>query len=254
MEVREINGLKYYCFSGLTAFPQVVHGFFTRLGGVSQDPYYSLNVSFTVGDDSRRVRENRRRLQEALGLHRLVSAVQVHGSNGALVTGEVAEAEEELQDADLLLTNEAGIGLMIKQADCQAVLLYDPEHRAVANVHCGWRGQVQDILGLAVSRMREAFGSRPEALLAGIGPGLGPCCAEFRRYREEFPPELWRYQVRPGYFDLFSLSRDQLVAAGLRRSHIEVAGICTRCQAEEFFSYRRERLTGRQGAVIALLC
>ncbi len=252
MEVQQVNGLKFYRFRCLSAFPEVVHGVFTRWGGVSRAPYAGLNLSLSVGDELWRVRENRRRLRETLGLKKLVSAVQVHGRHGALVTGDNPASDEELPEADILLTQEPGIGLMIKQADCQAVMLYDPEHRAVANVHCGWRGQVQNILGEAVGRMREAFGSRPPALAAGIGPGLGPCCAEFRRYREEFPPEFWRYQVRPGYFDLFRLSRDQLVAAGLRKSRIETADTCTRCQAGEFFSYRRDRQTGRQGAVIGL--
>jgi YfiH family protein len=252
MEIKEVNGLKYYRFPGLAAFPEVVHGLFTRQGGVSDGPYASLNLSFTVGDDPLQVRENRRRLQSALGLKNLVSAVQVHGSNGALVSGDEVFADEEIPEADILYTQKPGFGLVIKQADCQAVLLYDPDKRVVANIHCGWRGQVQNILSKAVRRLRETFGVSPEALVAGIGPGLGPCCAEFRQFREEFPSEMWRYQVRPGYFDLYGLSRDQLIAAGLRKSQIEIAGLCTRCQSPEFFSYRRDRLTGRQGAVIAL--
>ena len=88
--------------------------------------------------------------------------------------------------------------------------------------------------------------------MAALGPSLGPCCAEFRNYREEFPPEFRTYQVKPTYFDLWSLSRDQLLAAGLDPQKIDIAGICNRCRGEEFFSYRRDRLTGRQGAVIAL--
>jgi copper oxidase (laccase) domain-containing protein len=98
----------------------------------------------------------------------------------------------------------------------------------------------------------ERFGCRPQDLVAALGPSLGPCCAEFRNYREEFPPELWPYQVRPAYFDLWALSRDQLQAAGLKSQQIDIAGLCTRCRGEEFFSYRRDRITGRQGAVIAL--
>jgi hypothetical protein len=81
---------------------------------------------------------------------------------------------------------------------------------------------------------------------------LGPCCAEFRHYWREFPLELWKYQVRPGYFDLWQLSFDQLRAAGLKSENIEMAKLCTRCREEEFFSYRRDRVTGRQAAVIGL--
>jgi len=132
------------------------------------------------------------------------------------------------------------------------VLFFDPEHRVVANAHCGWRGQVHRVLETTVSLLARHFGSRPEALLAAIGPGLGPCCAEFRHYRRELPPEFWKYQVRPHYFDLWQLSCDQLTAAGLTPGNIEVAALCSRCQPQEFFSYRRDRVTGRQAAVIGL--
>jgi copper oxidase (laccase) domain-containing protein len=131
-------------------------------------------------------------------------------------------------------------------------MLYDPEHRVAANVHCGWRGQVQNILAEAVRRLQTEFGSRPAVLRAGIGPGLGPCCAEFRHYGQEFPRHFWRYQVRPYYFNLWDISRDQLRAAGLQPEHIDISGLCTKCRESEFFSYRRERLSGRQGAIIGL--
>jgi YfiH family protein len=150
------------------------------------------------------------------------------------------------------MTAEPGVGLLIKQADCQAVMFYDPERRVVAHAHCGWRGQIQGILAQTVKLLTRHFGCRPEALHAAVGPGLGPCCAEFQNYRQEFPPELWNYQVRPHYFDLWQLSLDQLKAAGLQPANLEVAGLCTRCREEDFFSYRRDRLTGRQAAVIAL--
>jgi YfiH family protein len=248
----EADGLKCYRFPLLAAFPALAHGIFTRQGGVSAAPYASLNLSFAVGDRPGAVRENRRRVQRALGLAGLASAAQVHGRRDAEVTQGNATPEKEIPEADILITRQPGVGLLIKQADCQAVLLYDPKRRVVANVHCGWRGQVQDILAAAVSRLQKDFGCRPAALYAAIGPGLGPCCAEFKNYRREFPENLWIYQVRPHYFDLWQLSQDQLTAAGLPPDHIETVRLCTRCRSEEFFSYRRDGTTGRQGAVIAL--
>jgi len=252
MELVDVNGLKFYRFSGLSTFPEVIHGVFTRRGGVSVAPYDSLNVSLSVGDQPSQVKENLRRLQKTLELEGLVSATQVHGSNEAVIKGGYAVPPGEIPEVDILITAQPGLGLVIKQADCQAVMFYDPEHRVVAQAHCGWRGQVGGVLGATVSRLRFHFQSRPQALQAAIGPGLGPCCAEFRHYQKEFPPELWKYQVRPGYFDLWQLSFDQLTAAGLRPDHIEIAGLCTRCRPQEFFSYRRDRVTGRQPAVIAL--
>ncbi len=252
MELLEINGLKLYRFPGLSKFPEVIHGVFTRQGGVSDAPYDSLNVSLSVGDHPARVQENLRLVQETLELDRLVSATQVHGANEAVIKAGYGVPPGEIPEVDILITAQPGLGLVIKQADCQAVMLYDPENRVVAQAHCGWRGQVGGVLGAAVSRLVFHFNSRPEALQAAIGPGLGPCCAEFRHYPREFPLELWQYQVRPPYFDLWLLSFDQLTAAGIRPENIEMAGLCTRCRAQEFFSYRRDRVTGRQPAVIAL--
>lgn len=249
--IEEAGGLLCYRSSLLDAFPEVVHGFFGRQGGVSPEPYHSLNLSFTVGDQSARVVRNRALVQQALGLTALASATQVHGCREALVTAARSAAAEEIPDADILITGQPGLGLLIKQADCQAVMLYDPVRRVAANVHSGWRGQVGNILGNAVNGLQKS-GSRPEDLVAAISPSLGPCCAEFRNFRQELPPDLWSYQVRPTYFDLWALSRDQLLAAGLKAPQIDIAGICTRCRGDQFFSYRRDRHTGRQGAVIAL--
>jgi YfiH family protein len=226
---------------------------FTRQGGVSQGPFAALNVSFSVGDLPEAVGENRRRLAEALGLATLASTRQVHGTEAAfLAHGAPHLHGPEGAEADILITRQPGVGLLIKQADCQAVFLYDPHQRVVANVHCGWRGQVQEILARAVRLLEETFHCQPAHLYAAIGPGLGPCCAQFVNYQREFPREMWGYQVRPGFFDLWRLSRDQLLAAGLTARHIECAELCTRCRPQEFYSYRRDRLTGRQGAVIAL--
>lgn len=248
----ETGGLPCYRSPLLAAFDELLHGFFTRQGGVSPDPFHSLNLSFGVGDQVSLVVHNRHLVQQALNLTALVSATQVHGCRASLVTTGNAPADAEIADADILLTGQHGLGLLIKQADCQAVMLYDPVRRVAANVHCGWRGQVDNILRKAVIRLHEEYGCRPEELVAALGPSLGPCCAEFRHYRREFPQELWSYQVRPTYFDLWALSRDQLLVAGLKPRQIDIAGICTRCRGDEFFSYRREGRTGRQGAVIAL--
>jgi YfiH family protein len=252
MELLDLNGLRLYRFPQLSAFPEVIHGVFTRQGGVSRGPYRSLNVSLAVGDLPSHVKENLWRVQQTLKLDELVGATQVHGLSEAVIKAGYAAPAGEIPEVDILITAQPGLGLVIKQADCQAVMFYDPEQRVVAQTHCGWRGQIGGVLRETVSRLTLHFHSRPEALHAAIGPGLGPCCAEFRHYREEFPPELWKYQVRPGYFDLWQLSFDQLTAAGLRPDHIEIAALCTRCMATEFFSYRREQLTGRQAAVIAL--
>jgi YfiH family protein len=243
---------RHYRSPMLAALPGVAHGFFTRQGGVSTGPYASLNVSPAVGDQPGLAAANQRLVQQALGLAGLASAAQVHGRHAAVITSMGQARVEDIPDVDILVTTVIGLGLLIKQADCQAVMLYDPANRVVANVHCGWRGQINNILGEAVALLRDRFGSRPRDLYAAIGPSLGPCCAEFINFRQEFPAALWGYRVRPTYFDLWRLSQDQLVATGLKPERLDVAGLCTRCGAADFFSYRRDRVTGRQGAVIAL--
>lgn len=243
---------KSYRSPMLAALPPVVHGFFTRQGGVSTGAHDSLNVSPAVGDLGDLVGENQRRMQQALGLKGLASAAQVHGGHAAVITSVDQAQGEDIPEVDILVTTVPGLGLVIKQADCQAVMLYDPVNRVVANVHCGWRGHVHNILGETVALLQTRFGSQPRSLYAAVGPSLGPCCAEFRNFRQEFPETLWGYQVRPTYFDLWRLTADQLLTAGLQPERLDLARLCTRCEAGEFFSYRRDKVTGRQGAVIAL--
>jgi YfiH family protein len=246
------DGLKWYRSPLLASRPELVHGFFTREGGVSSGAYHSLNVSLAVGDRRELVAQNLQRIQQVLGLDGLATAAQVHGGRAAVITAAGQARLEDIPEVDILVTTVPGLGLLIKQADCQAVMFYDPLNRVVANVHCGWRGQVDDVLGETVSLLQARFKTRPADLYAAVGPGLGPCCAEFRNFRGEFPPRLWTYQVQPEHFDLWRLSRDQLVAAGLSPGRIHLVRLCTRCGAGDFYSYRRDRVTGRQGAVIAL--
>lgn len=249
----EAQGLVWYEFPLLTAFPKLQHRIWTRRGGVSPAPFASLNLSYSVGDDPERVRQNRRLIREAMGLEELLSVGQTHGPHCLILTGrQQIPAGRELKGIDILITDLPGVGLLIKQADCQAVILYDPVRQVVANIHCGWRGNVQNVLGQAVARLQEVFGSRPRDLYAGISPSLGPCCAEFQNYRQEWPERFWSYRDNDGFFDLWRLSRDQLAAAGIPANQIQIAGICSREAAADFFSYRRERVTGRNGTVVAL--
>jgi hypothetical protein len=251
----DLNGLKIYQFQLLKELPGIRHGILTRRGGTSQGPFQGLNLSFSVDDDPSRVVRHRSQIKELFGLEGLYSLRQVHGKETVFINGVLDPAyhrSPETWTGDILMTDRPGQGLMIKQADCQAVILYDPEHQAIANIHCGWRGNANGVLIEAVRKMRQAYGSQPSRLLAGISPSLGPCCAEFIRYRNEIPARYWTFQTRPTYFDLWQISRAQLLEAGLAEDRIEIAGICTACHTDEFYSYRKERQTGRFGTVIAL--
>ncbi len=227
-----------------------------RHGGVSKKPYDSLNLGLHVGDHEPDVEQNRKSVKEQLGLVHLVSARQVH-STGIKIVNDI-RADVQIDNCDALVTKQAGIGLLIQQADCQAVLLHDPIRHVVAAIHCGWRGSAANIIARTISAMQLHYKVQPSNLLAVISPSLGPCCAEFIHFHHELPPALHRYQVKKNknYFDFWKISRDQLQQAGVPRRQIDTTGICTCCNLD-FFSYRRavkqgSGITGRNGSVIGL--
>jgi YfiH family protein len=219
------------------------HAVFNRHGGVSPKPWHSNNVSFGLGDTSGNVYVNREQIKKYCGFRHLVSARQVHGSQVYVVREETGN-DLEIEGYDGLVTNIPGIGLMIQQADCQAVFLFDPVTKTVGIVHVGWRGSVADIIAETIFVMSQAFSVEPVDIRAAVSPSLGPCCAEFINYHTELPAALHAYQVRPNYFDFWAISCDQLRTAGVRSENIQVAEICTCCN-RDYFSYRRDKITGR---------
>lgn len=230
--------------------PGLFHGIFSRQGGVSPPPWDSLNVGRQVGDRQENIEINRERIKNELRIPRLVGMNQVHG-NRIRVVVDRPEQDPDLDQCDGLITNVPGTGLMVQQADCQAILLHDPVRRAVGIVHAGWRGTVANIAAQCVAAMEREFGSQPVDLIAAVSPSLGPCCGEFIHFSTELPAALHRYQVKPLYFDFWAMSRDQLSAAGVPASQISVAGICTVCN-QDYFSYRRDKETGRFASIIGL--
>jgi YfiH family protein len=249
--------LRYYQFASMADQPGLVHGIFTRQGGQSRAPFDSLNIGLGIGDQPDDVAENRRRVAACLRLDRLVFSHQVHADGILVVKGEdrlgQSEYLDECKTADAMITDVPGICLAIQVADCQAVVLYDPDRAVVANIHSGWRGSIIDIIGRTIQTMIKEFGCDPGCLLAGISPSLGPCCAEFVNYKQEIPEGFWSFRVSEDHFDFWAISRDQMIQAGVREKNIEISGSCTRCHPELFFSYRAERITGRF-VVAAGLC
>ncbi len=232
----------------------VPHGMFNGLGGVSDPPFASLNLSYSVGDTPENVRTNRSLAQQALGLPRLISVKQVHSDRILLAQEHHIGTEPEGFDA--IISTLPDTGLLIQQADCQAVLLWAPQPPVVAAIHCGWRGSVQGIIGKTITCMQQEHGVAPDSIRAVISPSLGPCCAEFINYRQELPPWMHAYQPSPNHFDFWAISRRQLVEAGIDAQHIDTAGLCTMCN-DQYFSYRRAvqnsgGITGRNGSTIGL--
>ena len=251
------GGLVCFQFACLSGFPELSHQVFSRKGGVSRPPFDELNVAFSVGDNQENVRVNRRLVEKAAGCRYTVYANQVHGTDILIYSGKepaVAAGSGGPHSGDAMITDIPGLALAVQVADCQAILLYDPVKKAVANIHSGWRGSVSDIAGKTVAAMKNNFGCRSADMVAAIAPSLGPCCAEFTNYRSEIPEKFWKYKDDGDCFDFWKISCDQLETAGLRPGNIQCARMCTRCRTDFFYSYRGEAgNTGRFVAVIGLL-
>jgi hypothetical protein len=231
----------------------VPHGFATRAGGVSEGAYASLNLGFAVGDLRERVEENHRRLAVVAGaaLEALHTVKQVHGDR--VVEAGAGEATGGLRppegEADALWTQRPGHWVAVGTADCVPVLLVDPEGRRVAAVHSGWRGTDARIVARAVEAL-VARGSRPERLLAAVGPSIQRCCYVVsedlgERFTAGFGPQVVVRQGGEVKLDLARAVRDTLLGAGLKEAHVDVLPHCTACDADRFFSHRRD--AGRTG-------
>jgi len=256
MIIKKQNGLSYSQFPHLAGFEGVWHGIFTRQGGCSPAPYNSLNVSMGVGDRSENVRQNRLRILSCSGGSELVFTNQLHGVKVLALkkgdTSDVAIDKKPTLEGDALVTDIPGRPLVIKVADCQSVMMYDPVRHVIANVHSGWRGSIHNIIAGTIDTMKETFSCRPEDIHAGVGPSLGPCCGEFIHYKKEIPEALWKYRAGEVHFDFWALSRNQLCEAGVKADNIRLSNRCTKCNLDQYFSYRGEVETGRFAAVITL--
>jgi YfiH family protein len=233
------------------------HGFSPRAGGVSQPPYASCNLGRGVGDDIEHVAENHRRFAEAVGYapDLLFELSQVHGS----VVREVTPA-----DPPLLVRAESGDGLVacggavagIRTADCVPVLVADPQTRAVAALHAGWRGVALGVVPNGVERLIAVSGAPGSRLIAGIFPHIAVCCFEVS---EDVAQQLVAASPQPDapelverplgakpHLSLSAVVQQQLLAAGLPRANIDSLAGCTMCDPEHFFSFRRDgRASGR---------
>jgi hypothetical protein len=246
-----------------------------------------LNLGFTAADERKIVLCNRRLLAEAVTSDAAMPIVTLRQFHSNLIaSAAAADAAGKLsRKADGLMTDESGLLLAIQSADCIPILVADRKHRAVAAFHAGWRGTVKRIVESGIGRMRLIFGSRPEDLVAAIGPGIGSCCyavgeevfsafesqfsyvhALFREVYDADPvrkkyPMLFLTQRAPGHspvgpnlhLDLIEANRRQLLAAGLAPKSIQVVGGCTQCHTGLFFSHRASRgHAGRMMAVIGI--
>jgi len=252
--------LPIFQFHSLQKFSdEVDHAVLSRSGGVSQKPFESLNLSLTVDDKAEDVLKNRALVCEAFGLaeERLISANQTHSKNVQIVDEAFLldrKKNEDVENIDAFITNVRGVGLMVKVADCQSILMFDPVQKVVAAVHAGWKGLKQNISAETIGILKKNYGVNPENLIVAIGPSLGPCCSFFSNPHVELSSDFEPYIAKNNTVDLWEFSTQQLVKLGVQPDKIEHARVCTMCGGgEKFFSFRRDRgVTGRFGALIIL--
>jgi hypothetical protein len=228
-----------FAFPGV---PSVGCAFSTAYGG---------SVSMSVcPEDTRQAPANRRRLLDALGLSRWAELKQVHGDGFVVDARETSPDQAAELEADGHCTREKGLALLIKTADCQPILFAAEDGSAVAALHAGWRGNAVNYPASGLKAFCAAYGLEPSRVLAVRGPSLGPAAAEFVNFAEEWPPHFvdW-FDARRKTMDLWRLTKDQLISAGMRADRIFGLDLCTRSLPELFFSHRL-RHSGRQASLI----
>jgi YfiH family protein len=254
------NGIRYLTFD---VFPGINHAIFTRNGGLSPEPWSSLNFGGTVGDDRQRVRENRHLAFHAVNRDpdSMYDVWQVHSADVVISNAPHPHFNNPPEfKADAILTDNPRVTLFMRFADCTPILLHDPRKGIVGVVHAGWMGTVKKAVGAAVQAMKATYGSNPADVVAGIGPSIGPDHYEIgpdvvAHVRNAFDAEADSL-LSPNssgrlHFDLWAANRLTLEQAGVGR--VEVAGICTACHPEDWYSHRAQKgKTGRFGALIAL--
>ena len=254
---RTKNNVTYMAFE-LFEKAGIKHGFSTRLGGVSEGVYSSLNLGLNRGDSDKNVRENFKRIADALDINyeNMCFSKQTHTTNVVIVdkssAGNGIVTPNAFNDVDGLITGEKDLPLVTFHADCVPLFFYDPVHKIVAVSHSGWRGTVGKIGKVTVEKMKEGFGSNPADILCGIGPSICKDCYEVSKdvadaFGSAFGEDAKRI-LRPSVFnpgdenkymlDLWEACRFALLEAGVKKEHIEVTDYCTRCNPELFYSHR----------------
>lgn len=256
MSFTQHNDLRYFQFETL----KTRHAIFTRQGGVSPEPWGSLNVGGTVGDDLARVRKNRNLSLNALGRspESVFEVWQVHSADAVCANAPRPEGES-LRQADIILTDKRDVTLFMRFADCVPILFHDPRKGVVGVAHAGWMGTLRDVAASTVNAMKTQYDSNPADIMACIGPSIGLDHYEIgadvilqvmQKFGDD-SEQVLKSNNGKIHFDLWKTNQILLEHAGVGK--IEIAEICTACHTDDWFSHRAEKgRTGRFGALISL--
>lgn len=259
MPFAESDGLRFYQFDIFSK--NILNAVFTRQGGVSPEPWNSLNLSISVGDDPARVAENRVHAFNSLGRNpaSLHDVWLVHGTD--VVHAEAPRPlNAPVEKADILFTDNPEVSLFMRFADCVPLLFHDPKKHVIGISHAGWMGTAKGVAEVSIQTMQERYGSKPQDVVVGIGPSISVDHYEVgeevaAQFREKYGGDSEQVlQARDGkiYLDLWTANALQLQKMGVE--HIQISGLCTACHLEDWYSHRAEKgKTGRFGALLAML-
>ena len=249
----------------LSAIPFVGHGITRRVPGIG---LAEGNVGYGAPRDREDAWQMRLAWCDTIGLEarNLVTVHQTHGDTVAVATrGDAGRGakpgSDPLAEADAIISADLGVALMTLHADCLPILVVDPDLPAVAAIHAGWRGTVEDVAGFTIRAMQTNFGSDPSRLVALFGPSIGPCCYQVGNEVADAWNSRNGHQSRQALFkrqgewilDLRVANSHLLISTGLNEANIEISAICTKCNGDHWFSHRGQGPnTGRFAAFIAI--
>lgn len=267
MTLNNMDTVPYLTYNSLSEINFINHAFSTRLGGVSEGEFTSMNMAFNRGDNPENVTENYKRICKSAGFdfESLTASAQDHNTFVRAITsdnkGVGIYKPRDLQSVDALITNEKGVTLVTYYADCTPLFFVDTKQKAIGLAHAGWRGTVGRIGEKIVNKMTELYGTNPSDIVAAIGPAISVCCYEVDKpcadnfyalkdldsSRFIFPKENGKFMI-----DLLETNRQILVAAGVKNENITVSDLCTNCNSELLWSHRATK--GKRGTMSAFMC
>ena len=256
MQKCEKNDIIWYEFAHFSQTGLINHCYTTRIGGVSEYPYKSMNLAYHMGDDPKKVDENFNRISATLGFDtkNLKMTTQIHGNTLFLCS----TSQDQVADGvDGLITNIPNMTLTTYHADCVGILFFDPVKKVIANAHAGWQGTAQQIGVEIIKKMTVHYGCRVENILVGIAPAICGNCFEIEKDVTEklgiHSPYVQQKSDHKWTADLQAINRGALIDIGVLEKNIEVAQLCTVEHPELFFSHRRDGIArGNMAAMIAL--
>lgn len=267
MKLNNKNEVPYLTYKALDEIPFIKHCFSTRLGGVSEGEFESMNLSFGRGDSDENVRENYRRLCQSAGFEfdSLTASAQDHHTFvrkvGVNERGIGIYKPRDMQSVDALTTNERGVTLVTYYADCTPIFFVDIKNKAIALAHAGWRGTAGKIAEEVVNTMKDSYGTDPSELVCAVGPAISKCCYEVDesccqhfKAMDDLSTESFIFSKDGGKYmlDLLEVNRQILIKSGVRNENITISDLCTCCNSELLWSHRATK--GKRGGMAAFMC